>query len=353
MSRFFSDKYADLTPYTPGEQPKTGVLVKLNTNESPFPPSKKAVEEGKRALESVNLYPDPEHTLFREKASEVFGVKKENVIVGNGSDEVLNFAFMAFCDEKTPAVFPDITYGFYTVFAKVNGVPYKEIPLKEDFTVDIIDYINEKGTIFLANPNAPTGIALPLEKIEKLLQSDRDRMVVIDEAYVDFGGESCIPLLKKYDNLLVTMTFSKSRSMAGARLGLGIGSEDVIKDLNTLRYSNNPYNVNKTTLAMGYGALCDEVYTKENCKKIIENRAFAVTELNKMGIQTLDSRANFLFMKSERKSGEEIYRKLREKGVLVRHFTSKRIENFNRVTIGDREQTEKFIQAMKEIMEEK
>lgn len=352
MSRFFSAKFSELTPYTPGEQPKGGAFVKLNTNESPFPPSPKALEEGKKALALSNLYPDPECTALKAEAAKVFGVKPSEIVVGNGSDEILNFAFMAFCDRITPAVFADVTYGFYKVFAAVNGIPYKEIPLREDFSLDVTDYINEKGTIFIANPNAPTGIAIPASKIETLLQSDPNRVVVVDEAYVDFGGESCIPLIKKYDNLLVTMTFSKSRSMAGSRLGMGIGNENLIKDLQTLRYSNNPYNVNRVTESMGIGVLKDEEYTKKNCETIIKNREYTVSELKKMGFTTLDSKANFIFVKSDRIGGEALYKEAKKRGVLIRHFSTDRLKDYNRVSIGSTEQMEAFLKTVRNILEE-
>ena len=256
MSRFFSGKYKELVPYTPGEQPKDFKYVKLNTNESPFPPSQGAIKAASEASEKLELYSDPECRALRLKLAEYYGVDYDETIVTNGSDEVLNFAFMAFCDADHPAAFPDITYGFYPVFAELNGIPYTEIPLCDDFTVNVEDYIGINNTIFIANPNAPTGIALPVSEIRKILESNPQSVVVIDEAYVDFGAESCIPLIHEYDNLLVTQTFSKSRSMAGARLGFGIGSKELISDLHTIRYSTNPYNVNSMTLAAGRQMLC-------------------------------------------------------------------------------------------------
>ena len=219
------------------------------------------------------------------------------MLVTNGSDEILNFAFMAFCDESRPAIFPDITYGFYPVFAELNGVPYTEIPLREDFTIDTAAYHNKKSTIFIANPNAPTGIALPLSQIEEIVAKNPDSVVLIDEAYVDFGTESAISLIPKYDNLLVTQTFSKSRSMAGARLGFGAGNAALIRDLNTVKYSTNPYNINRMTMAAGIGVIEDEEYTRKNCRAIMENREYTVAELKKLGFCATDSRANFIFVK--------------------------------------------------------
>ncbi|MBQ8911031.1 MAG: aminotransferase class I/II-fold pyridoxal phosphate-dependent enzyme, partial [Clostridia bacterium] len=257
MSRFFSKKYESLTPYTPGEQPKGQTFIKLNTNESPFPPSLKAQKAAAEAAGLLQLYSDPTCQALNEKMAKVLGVGSENILMTNGSDEVLNFAFMAFCDEDHPAAFADITYGFYSVFAKLNGVPYLEIPLNDDFTLPVDAFTKIPHTLFIANPNAPTGLAISLCDVERILQSNPDRVVVIDEAYVDFGGESAVCLIDKYDNLLVTGTFSKSRSMAGARLGFGVACPSLIADLNTLKYSTNPYNVNRMTMAAGIGVLED------------------------------------------------------------------------------------------------
>lgn len=352
MSRFFSSKFDKLIPYTPGEQPRDMKYVKLNTNESPFPPSSRAIEYALSAATKTELYSDPECRQLREKLAEYYGVDFEETIVTNGSDEVLNFTFMAFCDKDHPATFPDITYGFYPVFADLNGVPYEEIPLKDDFTIDVNDYIGIGKTIFIANPNAPTGIALPVSEIRKIIESNPDNVVVIDEAYVDFGGESCVPLVHEYDNLLVTQTYSKSRSMAGARLGFGIGSKKLIADLHTIRYSTNPYNVNSMTLAQGVGMLEDDEYVQNNCKSIIENRNYTVTELEKLGFTMPTSSANFVFAKHERVGGKEIYLKLKEKGVLVRHFDKPRLMEYNRITIGSLEQMNVLLEKLKEILEE-
>ena len=352
MSRFLSGKYSSLTPYTPGEQPKERKYIKLNTNESPFPPSKKAVEASRRAAESLELYSDPEIKKLTEKIAEMCHVSPECVICTNGSDEILNFAFMAFCDREHPAVFPDITYGFYPVFAELNGVPYKEIPLREDFTVNVDDYVGINKNIFIANPNAPTGIVLSLDEIERIVLSNPDNIVVIDEAYVDFGGESAVALTQKYDNLLVTQTFSKSRSMAGARLGFGVACPSLIADLNTIRYSTNPYNVNSMTMAAGLGALEDEEYTRSNCRTVIENREYAAQKLKNLGFTLTDSKANFLFAKHERLDGGDLYKKLRERGILIRHFTKARVSDYNRITVGSRDEMDALISAISDILEE-
>lgn len=352
MSKFLSSKYEKLTPYTPGEQPKERKYNKLNTNESPFPPSQKAIEAAYEAAKSLELYSDPEAKRLTEAIADMCHVTPDCVLATNGSDEILNFAFMAFCDDATPAVFPDITYGFYSVFAELNGVPYKEIPLCDDFTVRADDYVGVNKTVFIANPNAPTGIALGLSEIERIVASNPKNVVVIDEAYVDFGGESAIPLTKKYDNLLVTQTFSKSRSMAGARLGFGVGSPALIADLNTIKYSTNPYNVNSMTMAAGLGVLSDSEYTAKNCQAVIENRAWTVERLKELGFTMTDSKANFIFVKHKNISGEKLYSKLRERGILVRHFIKPRIEEYNRITIGSRAQMEELVEAIKTILEE-
>ena len=353
MSRFFSPKYSSLTPYTPGEQPQERKYLKLNTNESPFPPSPLAQRLARDAAGDCQLYSDPECRALVNTAAESFGVEKENLLFTNGSDEILNFAFMAFCDSEHPAVFPNITYGFYPVFAELNNIPYEEIPLKDDFSIDINDYIGINKTIFIANPNAPTGIALSKADIEKIVASNPDNVVVVDEAYVDFGAESSVSLTQKYDNVLVCQTFSKSRSLAGARLGFGIGSKALINDLNTIKYSTNPYNINRMTMAAGIGALCDEEYFEKNCLKIAENREQTVRELQKLGFWVTDSKANFIFAKSDKIGGKDLYLSLKEKGVLIRHFETPLLKDYNRITVGSKEQMEGFIKTVWEILEEK
>ncbi len=353
MSKFLSNKYKNLTPYVPGEQPKERKFIKLNTNESPFAPSKKAIKFASEQAEKLYLYSDPDLTELTDITAKTLGVESGNVIMTNGSDEVLNFIFMAYCDNDTPALFPDISYGFYKVFAEINNVKGVEIPLREDFTVSVDDYIGKKGTVFIANPNAPTGIFLPICDIERLLSSDRERIVVIDEAYVDFGGESAVKLLGKYDNLIVTQTFSKSRSMAGARLGFGVASKEIIKDLMSIKYSTNPYNVNRMTAAAGIGALLDEDYFKKNCEKIIENREWTKRELEELGFCVLPSLSNFIFAKSSKISGKDFYLRLKERGVLVRHFDKDRIKEYNRITIGSISEMQEFIKITKEILESK
>ena len=353
MSRFFSDRYATLVPYVPGEQPLDRRYLKLNTNESPYPPSDGVLaavnEEGGR----LNLYSDPDARALRSRLADSFGVTPDRVIVSNGSDEVLNFAFMAFASDKTPLVFPDITYGFYPVFAELNRLPYTEIPVKDDLSIDPADYIGKgKKTVVVANPNAPTGLFLPLSEIEKIVSGNPDGVVIVDEAYVDFGGESAIPLTAKYDNLLVVGTYSKSRSMAGARLGFAVGNADLIRDLNTIRNSTNPYNVNRMTLAAGVAALEDDAYYRANCKKIEDARDRTAEKLTALGFTVIPSKANFLFAKSPAISGEALYLALKERGILIRHFNKPRIADYNRITVGTKEQMETLVAAIETILKE-
>ena len=350
MSRFFSQKLEHLTPYTPGEQPQDKQYIKLNTNESPFPPSAKAQAAAAEAAASLQLYPDPTCRALREQLGAIHGLSAEETIVTNGSDEVLSFAFMAFCDQG--AAFPDITYGFYKVFAELYNVPYVEIPLQEDFTIRLSDYRGLGKAIFIANPNAPTGIPLTTSQIEDILCSNRDTVVIIDEAYVDFGGVSCAPLVRKYDNLLVTGTFSKSRSMAGARLGFAFGCPALIQDLETLRYSTNPYNINRMTMAAGLGQLADEEETERNCRAVMDNRDYTTTQLQAMGFTVLPSTANFVFATHPAIRGKDLYLQLKERGVLVRHFDTVRLREYNRITIGSREQMDALLTAIRAILEE-
>ncbi len=352
MSRYQSARLSSLSPYTPGEQPRDMKYIKLNTNESPFPPSEKAQKLAAEAAKKLQLYSDPTCRTLVDKLAEVYGVEPDEVIVTNGSDEVLDFAFQAFCDEDVPARFPDITYGFYPVFAARNGIPYETVALRDDFTIDIKQYFNTGKTIFIANPNAPTGIALTRDEIEQILISNPNNVVVIDEAYVDFGGESAVPLIKQYDNLLVTQTFSKSRSLAGGRLGFGIGNRELIANLHTIRYSTNPYNVNSMTAAAGYGVLCDEDYTQKNCRTIMDNREYTTAALRELGFTVLDSKANFVFATTPAMRGADLYAALKQNGILVRHFDNPRISDFVRISIGSREQMQTLVDVMEKLLTE-
>ena len=351
MSKYFTSRLSALKPYTPGEQPKDQKYIKLNTNESPYPPSESVIKAAEESAKNLQLYCDPECKRLTEKAAEVFGVSADRIILTNGSDEVLNFAFMAFSDEKRPIAFADITYGFYPVFAELSNIPYRTIPLADDFSINVEDYIGIGENIVIANPNAPTGLMLSIADIERIVASNPDNVVIIDEAYVDFGGESAIPLTEKYDNLLVTGTFSKSRSMAGARLGFGIACPELIRDLNTIKYSTNPYNVNSLTQAAGYAALVDNDYYMANCKRIIETREYTTKALKNLGFEVIPSKTNFVFAKSEAIGGGELYERLKERGILVRHFTAQRIKDYNRITIGTREEMETLVATVGQILD--
>ncbi len=351
MSRFFSEKYRDLVAYTPGEQPKIPNLIKLNTNENPFPPVPEVSEAVYREAGQLRLYSDPECQLLRKKLAEILRIRPENLIMTNGSDEALNFAFMAFCDEAHPAVFPDITYGFYPVFAKINRVPFREVPLREDWTVDQATMEGCGGTVFLANPNAPTGLTLGSKEIEQVLRSNPDGVVVVDEAYVDFGAESAIRLLDQYDNLLVVQTFSKSRSLAGLRLGFAAGSESLIQHMRTMQYSTNPYNVDRLAQTAGLACLAQEEETHRRVKMIAEIRDWTTAELQKRGFTMTDSKTNFLFVHHSAFHGSELRDLLREKGILIRWFDHCRIRDWNRISVGTEEQMRKLVSAIDQLLE--
>jgi histidinol-phosphate aminotransferase len=353
MSRFLSEKYATLTPYVPGEQPRDMKYVKLNTNESPFPPSARVVAAAEREAGRLNLYSDPECTALKLAAAKLYGVEPKNVLPVNGSDEILYFAFLAFGDKMNPFAFADISYGFYPVYAQFCNVPSRQIPLTAEFEIDYRDYLGIAEHVLIANPNAPTGTCLPPCQVEEIVRSNPDRVVIVDEAYIDFGGESCVPLIHKYDNLLVIQTFSKSRSLAGARLGFGIGCEALMRDLNTVKYSINPYNVNRMTQAAGVAAIEDDDYYRENAKTIMATRAETAEQLKSLGFTVLPSCANFVFAKSGSVSGETLYRELKARGVLVRHFTKERIKDFCRITIGTREQMQVLMTNIQAILAEK
>ena len=354
MSRFFSPRYSSLVPYVPGEQPQDRRYLKLNTNESPFPPSPGVLAAVAEEAARLNLYSDPDARALCAKMAQTYGVTPDRVIMSNGSDEVLNFAFMAFSSDERPLVFPDLTYGFYPVFANLNRLPYTEIPVKDDLSIDPADYCGEgKKTVVIANPNAPTGRFLPLSEIEKIVSANPDGVVIVDEAYIDFGGESAVPLTDKYDNLLVVGTFSKSRSMAGARLGFAIGAPDLVADLNTIRNSTNPYNVNRMTLAAGVAALDDAAYYRENCEKIVAAREWTTAKLAALGFDVIPSTANFLFARHPAIGGRELYLTLKERGILIRHFDKPRIRDYNRITVGTKEQMRTLVASIETILKEK
>lgn len=351
MSSYLSDRYIGFNAYTPGEQPQDRQYIKLNTNESPFPPSPFAQRLARMEAGDLQLYSDPTVKKLVNAACEKFSINEDEIIFTNGSDEVLSFIFLAYCDKFTGAAFPDVTYGFYSVLSDLYGIDHKDIPLNDDFTINSSDYLNSDRTVFIANPNAQTGIYLDNSEIEKIVKSSRG-IVVVDEAYIDFGNESAYPLTKKYDNLIVVRTFSKSRSLAGGRLGFAIADKKIIEDLNMIRYSLNPYNVNKMTMMAGVGALIDEDYFNKNCKAVIKTREFLISELRSLGFTVTDSKANFVLAKHGDISGEDLYLKLKDKGILVRHFSDERISDYVRITVGSDEQIKEFLRITKEILDE-
>ena len=353
MSRFLSQRFAALEAYTPGEQPQDMQYVKLNTNESPFPPSPEVIAAVSAAqVAKLNLYPDPTGRVLKEKLAALYGLAPENVFLSNGSDDILNFTFMAFCDESRPVAYPAISYGFYPVYANLYRLPHTEIPLREGFRLEVEDYCGLNQNIVIANPNAPTGRAIAPADVERILASNPDHVVLIDEAYVDFGGESCRGLIPRYDNLLVCQTFSKSRSMAGGRLGFALGSAELIADLEKIKYSTNPYNINRLTLVAAEAAVDSNDYYVRNCRTIAENRAYTVSALAELGFETIPSVANFIFSRHPALQGKELYTKLKKKGVLVRHWDKPEIADYVRITIGSREQMDAFLERTREILKE-
>lgn len=353
MSRFLSQRFMGLEAYVPGEQPQDMQYVKLNTNESPFPPSP-AVQEAVNAAEigRLNLYPDPEGKALRKKLAEHYGVAMENIFLANGSDELLNFFFMAFCDEEKPVAYPSVSYGFYPVYANLYRLPRTEVPLREGFRLEPEDYCGIGKNIVIANPNAPTGRSISVDGIERIVRSNPDHVVMIDEAYIDFGGESCLPLVGKYENLLVCQTFSKFRSLAGGRLGFAIGSPALIEDLDKIKYSTNSYNINRLTMAAAIATLESSDYYVNNSQQIQANRAYTVEELGRLGFETLPSQANFIFTRCPDVDGGTLYRKLKARGVLVRHWEKPEIADWCRVTIGSREQMDIFLENVRDILRE-
>lgn len=351
MSTFFSSQLKNLAPYTPGEQPQDQQYVKLNTNESPYPPSAGVIAAlNDKEASDLRLYSDPECKELKKALADYYKVEPENIYVGNGSDEALNFAFFSYATDGRGVAFADITYGFYPVFADLYHIPVQIVPLKSDFSIAPEDYYGLNKTIVIANPNAPTGIALSRDAIEGIVKANPDSVVVVDEAYVDFGAESCVELTKTYPNLLVVQTYSKSRSMAGARLGYAIGNADLIRDLETVKFSTNPYNVNRLTLRAGVQAIAEQDYYTENCKKIMVTRAYTKEKLEALGFTVLDSRSNFLFASKPGTDGGAIYRGLKERGVLVRHFDKDPIRDYNRITIGTPEQMDIFLKKLEELL---
>ena len=351
MSIFLNPKIEAMTAYVPGEQPRDKAYIKLNTNENPYPPAPSVIAAMTAAeVEDLRLYSDPTAKVLKGKLAKLYGLAPENIYVGNGSDEVLYFLFRAY--GQRGAAFPDISYGFYSVFAELCGIPATVVPLEADFTIDPEKYHGLDRFIVIANPNAPTGLSLTLPQIEGILKANPNAVVAIDEAYVDFGGESAYPLMAKYDNLIVVRTFSKSRSMAGARLGYALGPAALIADLEKIKFSVNPYNVNRLTLRLGEATVDAESYYQEKCAAIIRTREETAEKLRNMGFEVLPSKTNFLFVKNDKIGGRELYEKLKDRGILVRHFGNPRISDYIRVTIGTDEQMSACLDAIRCILEE-
>lgn len=349
MSRFLNQQFETLEAYTPGEQPRNMQYIKLNTNESPYPPAPSVVAAmtGEQ-VELLRLYSDPTARELKEKLAALYEVQPENVFVSNGSDEVLNFAFMAFGGKGV--IFPEISYGFYEVYADLYQLDSEKVPLEADFSLDYRKYCGKGKMVVIANPNAPTGRSIPVWQIEEILKTNPDNLVLIDEAYVDFGGETCLPLTLKYDNLLVTRTFSKSRCLAGGRLGYAFANSAIIADLEKIKYSTNPYNINRLTLLLGAATVDAEPYYQEKCREIMETRSWTGAALEELGFEVLPSCTNFLFAKTEKMDGGALYEALKARGILVRHFTNPKICQYNRITIGTKQQMETFIHTLKEVL---
>ncbi|MEG2000754.1 MAG: histidinol-phosphate transaminase [Evtepia sp.] len=351
MSRFLNPRYAKLEAYVPGEQPTECHYIKLNTNESPFPPSPEVLalaNADQAAL--LRLYPDPDCGTLRKKLAAYYQVSEQNVIVANGSDDILNLAFMAFGSTEYPVCFPDITYGFYSVFSDLHGISSRKIPLETDFSINPDQY--RDGFIVLANPNAPTGLSLSVAQIESIVKANPNHVVLIDEAYVDFGGQSCVELTRQYDNLLVVMTFSKSRNLAGARIGFAVGTIALIDDLNRIKNSINPYSVNRFSLAIGTAAIDSQTYYDTCCQEIIRIRETTAAKLKALGFTVIPSHGNFLFIKKETLAGDKFYHALRAHGILARHWDHKRICDYIRVSIGTEAEMETFVETTQAITKE-
>ncbi|MCI8590260.1 MAG: histidinol-phosphate transaminase [Clostridiales bacterium] len=351
MSRFLAPAYHNLVPYTPGEQLNDRKYIKLNTNESPFPPAPgvcRVIDEGR--MRSLNLYSDPALTALTGSLAESFGVSPKQVFCGNGSDDVLAFAIMAFCGKGGTLACPDISYSFYPVYADLFGVKLTQIPLAEDFTIRVSDYVGIGKNIVIANPNAPTGLSLSVKEVETIVASNPEHLVIIDEAYVDFSNDTCVSLLSRYDNLMVVQTFSKSRSLAGLRVGFALASEAIVEDLNKIKFSFNPYNINTLSITAASQAMREQAYYDECVAQIVAQREKTKKRLADLGFVLTDSKTNFVFASHPEKKAEMLYKALKERGVLVRHFNAPRIKDYLRITIGSEEQMEGFFAELTRIL---
>ncbi len=340
-----------VVPYTPGEQPNQPDMIKLNTNENPYPPAPKVQQVLKEMnAGDLRLYPDPSAGALVKAIADYYGLKEDQVFVGVGSDDVLAMSFLTFFNGEKPVLFPDITYSFYDVWAELFRIPYERPALDDSFHIKKEDYFKENGGIIFPNPNAPTGVELPLQDIEEILKANPGSVVIVDEAYIDFGAHSALPLISKYDNLLVVQTFSKSRSMAGMRIGFACGNPVLIKYLNDVKYSFNSYTMNRTSLAAGVAAIGDRDYFEDTCQKIMDTREWTQKELKALGFTFQDSKANFIFAAHKTCPAKQIFEALRAKHIYVRYFAKPRIDNYLRITIGTREEMEQLIRFLKEYL---
>ena len=358
MSKFWNNKIKEIEPYVPGEQPKDKKYIKLNTNENPYSPSEKVIEKIKSMnLEDLKLYPDPDVFKIRKVIADYFSKKidkkitENQIFVGNGSDEVLALIFMTFFNKGDKVYYPDITYSFYPVYADLFDLEEVKIPLNKNFEIEIQKYFGLDGNIIITNPNAPTSIALKLDEIEKIVKNNPNQLVIVDEAYVDFGAESAVNLINKYDNVLVVQTFSKSRSMAGIRLGYALGCESIIEGLNRLKFSFNSYTIDRISIEAGIESFKDNEYFEKTNAKIIQTREKTSEKLKKLGFKVLNSSANFIFISHDKVFAGDLYKQLKDNGVLVRYFAKDRIDNYLRVTIGTDEEMEIFIEKLEKLLQ--
>ena len=351
MSKYLSNTLQAVTPYTPGEQPQDQKYIKLNTNESPYPPSPAVLDAVSRAeVERLRLYSDPACADLLQTAAKHFGLQSDQIMPGNGSDENLFFALRAFCDESHPLAYADITYGCYGVWCGLLHIPSDIVPLKEDFTMDPADYYGRNKTIVIANPNAPTGLALPRGAIEGILKANPNNVVIVDEAYVDFGGVSALPLVDKYENLLVVQTFSKSRALAGMRIGFAIGQKKLISYLNDVKFSFNSYTMNRLTIACGKACVEDRGYFQEITGKIVATREWTKQKLTELGFTFPDSKANFIFATHKTVPAQELFENLKTAGIYVRYFKKPRIDNYLRITVGTQAEMERLVEVLAELV---
>ena len=351
MSKYWSELVRGLVPYVPGEQPKVKNLIKLNTNENPYPPSPKVTQ----AINSfdknrLRLYPDPDSDILKQALADSYGVSKSQVFVGNGSDEILALAFMAFFKQASPILFPDISYSFYPVYCNLFEIKYQQLPLNEHYEIVLEDYASDNGGIIFPNPNAPTGRVLGLEQLRSLLQRNTESVLIVDEAYIDFGGESAIALVAEFPNLLVVQTFSKSRSLAGSRVGFAIGAEDLIEGLERVKNSFNSYPLDMLAVVAAVAALEDQAYFKQTQQKIIASRDWLDGELQGLGFEVLPSTANFIFARHPAHDAAQLFAALRQRKILVRYFSSARIDQFMRISIGTQQECEALVTALKDIL---